>query len=290
MYGAVIGDIAGSKYEFNSIKTKEFPFISDGCRFTDDTAMTVAVAESLIMALKTFLPFKTVFVKLMQTVGREYPNAGYGGMFSSWLQSTDPKPYGSYGNGSAMRVSPCGLMAVSLDEAEALARASAEVTHDHPEGIKGAMAAAAAVFMAKSGCSMDAIREYISGHYYDLGFTLDEIRPDYGFDVTCMGSVPQSIEAFLESESYEDAVRNAVSLGGDSDTMGAITGGIAGAYFGRLDREAGRRTEIDILRERYGIDGMLPEDIRDVMDEFAYVCEEREKVFRETGECREIII
>ena len=174
MYGAIIGDIAGSKYEFNSIKTKDFPFISPGCRFTDDTVMTVAVARALLMGLEEGTPFKPALIWQMQTLGRRFPGAGYGGRFRRWLREEHPRPYRSYGNGSAMRASPCGLLAVTLQEAVDLARVSALVTHDHPEGIKGAEAAAAAVFLAKTGSSREAIRDHIHRHYYPLTQTLDE--------------------------------------------------------------------------------------------------------------------
>ena len=173
MYGAIIGDIVGSKYEFNNIKTKDFPFVSKGCEFTDDTVMTVAVAKALLQSLKDQKPFKPILVREMQTLGRRFPDAGYGGRFGRWLYARDPKPYGSFGNGSAMRVSPCGLIAVTMEEALQLAKASAEVTHDHPEGIKGAQATAAAIFMACTGHTKEEIGAYLREHYYDLTQTLD---------------------------------------------------------------------------------------------------------------------
>lgn len=240
MYGAMIGDIAGSKYEFHNIKTKQFPLFSTGCDFTDDTIMTVAVAQALMACCPEAQPngagwdgLSAQLVRSMQALGRRYPNptGAYGGHFAMWLRADDPQPYGSFGNGSAMRASPCGLIAVTLEEALTLARISACVTHDHPEGIKGAEAAAAAVFLAKSGKSKADIREFITERYYPLDFTLDEIRPGYSFDVTCQGSVPQAIEAFLESVSFEDAIRNVISIGGDCDTTGAITGSIAWTYY-----------------------------------------------------------
>lgn len=233
MYGAIIGDIVGSKYEFGGIKTKEFPLFSEGCTFTDDTVMTVAVASALLKSYGTGHDFSTALVEEMQKFGREYPfpQGGYGARFLAWLQQENPKPYNSFGNGAAMRVSPCGMIAKSMEEALSLAKCSAEVTHNHPEGIKGAQATAAAIFLAKTGKGKEEIREYICSHFYPLNQTLEEISPNYGFDESCQGTVPQAIEAFLESVGFEDAVRNAVSLGGDSDTLGAITGSIAWAFY-----------------------------------------------------------
>ena len=238
MYGAIIGDIVGSKYEFNNIKTKSFPLFSDGCDYTDDTIMTMAVAKALVIGFgvknhQGETSFQDDLIKTMQEFGRRYPHpkGAYGGSFSKWLQQQNPQPYGSYGNGSAMRVSPCGLMSVTVNEAKALARASASVTHNHPEGIKGAEAVAVAVFLAKSGYSQKEIRQVISRDYYDLSFTLNSIRDDYSFDSSCQGSVPQAIVAFLESNSFEEAIRNAISIGGDCDTTAAIAGSIAWPYY-----------------------------------------------------------
>lgn len=230
MYGAIIGDVVGSVYEFQPIKTKNFELFPEKATFTDDTVMTIAVARALISYKKHGGDFKEILVEQMQYLGNKYP-ASYGGMFSNWLHSTNPEPYNSWGNGSAMRVSPVGLYANSVEEALDLAKLSAEVTHNHPEGIKGAQATAAAVFLAKSGESRDYIRAFINHHFYPLDFTLDDIREKYHFDVTCQGSVPPAIVAFLESTSFEDAIRNAISLGGDSDTLAAITGSIAWSYY-----------------------------------------------------------
>ena len=233
LYGAVIGDIAGSAYEFHNVKRKDIPLFPFEARFTDDTAMTMAVANAFVKAGKDDIPaFQSELVREMQRIGRMYPDAGYGGRFIRWIMSEKPAPYGSYGNGSAMRVSPCALVAETLKEAEALAKASAEVTHNHREGIRGAKAVAAAIWLAKTHASKKEIRSYIQKHYYPLHFTLDKIRPDYQFDVSCQGSVPQAIVAFLESEDFEDAIRNAISIGGDSDTIAAMTGSIAWMYYG----------------------------------------------------------
>lgn len=237
MFGAFIGDIVGSKYEFDNIKTKQFPLFSEGCDYTDDSIMTVAMAEAILRCSRenrcTEADFRDVLVQTMQQFGRKYPHptGAYGGRFADWLYQKNPQPYNSYGNGSAMRASPCGMIAVTMEEALCLGRVGADVTHNHPEGIKGAQATAAAVFLAKSGTSKAEIRQYIGEHFYPLDFTLDSIRSGYRFDVSCQGSVPQAIVAFLESDSFEDAVRNVISIGGDCDTTGAITGAIAWVYY-----------------------------------------------------------
>lgn len=236
MLGAIIGDIVGSVYEFDSDKTKNFPLFSSGCSPTDDSLMTMAVGITCVSAdTRNESEFKRTICSMMREIGRQYPDAGYGGRFFDWLMSDTMGAYGSYGNGSAMRVSSVAYAGSSLEEVERLAKWSAEVTHDHPEGIKGAQAVAAAIFLAKEGKSKDEIRSYIEEKYYDLDFTLDEIRPSYRFDVTCMGSVPQAIECFLEADDFEDAIRNAISLGGDGDTIAAMTGAISEAYFGIPD-------------------------------------------------------
>lgn len=238
MLGAITGDIVGSIFEFSPTKTKDFPFFQPGCRFTDDTVMTAAVAAACLEYLAAGQDYevfsKTVTAK-MREFGRRHFNAGYGGMFKRWLMSDDMPPYNSFGNGSAMRVSPVGWAAQSLSEALSLAELSALPTHNHPEGVKGAQAAAACLYLARTGASKDEIRKYVRDNFYPLDFTIDAIRPGYSFDVTCSGSVPQAIESFLESSDYADAVRTAVSLGGDSDTIGAITGGIAEAFYGVPD-------------------------------------------------------
>ena len=232
MIGAIIGDIVGSRFEWHNIKTKEFELFHRRCHPTDDSVMTLAVAQAILDSEGDPASLSQNAVRRMQEIGRRYPGAGYGGRFNRWLYAQDPRPYHSYGNGSAMRVSPCGFAAKTLEEAIAMADAVTRVTHDHPEGMKGAEATAAAIFLARSGKSKEEIREHIVQHYYPLGFTLDEIRPSYTFDVSCQGSVPQALEAFFESESFEDAIRSAVSIGGDSDTIAAITGGVAEAYYG----------------------------------------------------------
>ena len=228
MIGAIIGDIIGSVYEWNNIKTKDFPLFSSECTFTDDTVMTIAIAEGLMKGGNA-----EEFIAAMKKYGSLYPNAGYGSRFGSWLFSEDVNPYNSWGNGSAMRVSSVAWMFDSLQEVEKYAEVSAAVTHNHPEGIKGAQAAAAAIFLAREGKTKDEIKAYIVSNYgYDLSRTLDEIRPSYRFNESCQETVPQAIIAFLESVDFEDAIRNAISMGGDSDTLAAITGSIAEATYG----------------------------------------------------------
>ena len=234
MLGAIIGDIIGSRFEFHNIKTKEFTLFHPRCDFTDDSVMTLAVTCALLDSKPDYSDLSQKAIQYMQKLGAElYPNGrGYGGMFRKWLQSDNPQPYNSWGNGSAMRVSPCGWFGKDLDEVKLLSRLVTEVTHNHPEGLKGAEATAVAVFLARTGLSIDEIRDFIMENYYNVDFTLDEIRMAYFFDVSCQGSVPQALVAFFESTSYEDAIRNAISIGGDSDTIGAITGGVAEAYYG----------------------------------------------------------
>jgi len=228
MLGAIIGDIVGSVYEWNNIKTKDFPLFSEKGFFTDDTVMTIAVADALLKGGTA-----DDFIDSMKRIGRLYPDSGYGVRFGRWVHSNDREPYNSWGNGSAMRVSPCAWFAESLEEAETLAEKSAAVTHNHPEGIKGAQAAVAAIYLARSEEPKDRIKEYIEQKYgYNLSRTLDEIRPGYRFNETCQETVPEAIIAFLESTDFEDAIRNAISLGGDSDTLAAITGSIAEAAYG----------------------------------------------------------
>jgi ADP-ribosylglycohydrolase len=242
--GAIIGDIIGSCYEFYSVKSTDFALFTPSSRFTDDTVLTVAVADCIINGKN--------YATMFKEYGRRYRNAGYGGIFAAWLDSESLAPYGSFGNGSAMRVSPVGFAFMTLHSVLEEAKRSAAVTHDHPEGIKGAQAVASAIFLAREGCGKDVIRDYIEKNFeYDLNRSLDEVRPEYTFDVTCQGSVPESIIAFLESTDYEDAVRKAVSLGGDSDTMACIAGGIAQAYYKNIPeyivKEARKRLDAELL-------------------------------------------
>ncbi|MBE5922395.1 MAG: ADP-ribosylglycohydrolase [Lachnospiraceae bacterium] len=233
MLGAIIGDIVGSIYEFESDKTKNFKLFTEESRLTDDSMMTIAVGCACAKAdLNDEEDFKSWVIYYMRKIGREFPSAGYGYHFFRWIKSDFMGAYNSFGNGSAMRVSPVAWVAKSLEEAEKLAKWSAEVTHNHPEGVKGAQAVAAAIYLARIGKSKPEIKDYIEKNYYTLDFTLDEIRPTYEFDVTCQGSVPQAIQCFFESTDFEDAIRNAISLGGDGDTQAAIAGAIAEAYYG----------------------------------------------------------
>ncbi len=235
MLGAIIGDIAGSRFEFNNHRSKEFTLFASDCRPTDDSIMTLAVAKALLSCRGNYENLGEEAVHWMRKLGQPYPDCGYGGRFYTWMYSKDPKPYNSYGNGAAMRVSPCGFLAKSLEEAKALSKAVTEVTHNHPEGIKGAEATTVALYLAKTGKGKDQIRREVETHYYPLNFTLEDIRDTYRFNETCQETVPQAIEAFLESTDFEDAIRNAISIGGDSDTLAAITGGIAEASYGIPD-------------------------------------------------------
>lgn len=232
MLGAIIGDIVGSRFEWHNYKSKDFEFLNYQCFFTDDSVMSLALCKALLQSGNGFADLSEQAITCMREFGKNYPHAGYGGGFSSWLLSLNPQPYNSFGNGAAMRVSGCGYVANSIEEAKRLSKAVTEVTHNHPEGLKGAEAVAVAVFLARSGWNLLEIRDYIVKNYYRIGFTLDSIREEYDFDVTCQGSVPQALEAFFESTDFEDAIRNAISIGGDSDTIAAITGAVAEAYYG----------------------------------------------------------
>ena len=263
MYGAILGDMIGAPYEFDrGDKTKDFPLFSAGSRFTDDTVMTIAVAEALLEVGENAeeAAVCAAVVRAMQRWGRRYSRAGYGGLFRRWLASEAPEPYGSFGNGSAMRVSAAGWLYDTLERTREIARQTAVVTHDHPEGVKGAEATASAIFLAREGKAKAEIKDYIVQEFgYDLSRTLDAIRPGYSMDATCQGSVPEAIIAFLEGTDFEDAVRGAVSLGGDTDTIACITGGIAEAFYDvpeKLQEECRSR---------------LPHDMRTVLDAFRKV-------------------
>lgn len=245
MLGAIIGDIVGSRFEFNNHRSKDFELFDAGCVVTDDSIMTLAVAKAILETEKSMEPksgyrftvhyhhrLSQLTVKYMQEIGRKYPNCGFGGRFARWMFSDKPVPYNSFGNGAAMRISPAGLAARTESEATSLSATITSVTHNHPEGVKGAEATVVAIYMACHGCSKGDIRDRISKDYYPLDISIDEIRPTYQFNEICQETVPQAITAFLESESFEDAIRTAISLGGDSDTIGAISGSIAEAYYG----------------------------------------------------------
>lgn len=255
MLGAIVGDIVGSVYEFRNTKTTDFELFRKGeSRFTDDTVMTLAVAKWLLTDKEHSY---AGLVGCMQELGRKYPDAGYGCNFALWLRQDYPKPYGSWGNGAGMRVSPVGLYAGTLDEALSLAKVTAEVTHNHPEGIKGAQAIAACMFLCRGGISKADIRKYVEETFgYDLGRTLDEIRPGYTVDVSCQGSVPQAIIAFLEGETFVDVIRLAVSIGGDSDTIACMAGAIASCCY---------HIPVDVAAVSNDI---LPDELRKLKDDF----------------------
>ena len=253
MYGAVLGDMIGAPYEFDrGSKTKVFPLFTAGSRFTDDSVMTIAVAEALLETGEASPEeIRAAVVRSMQKWGGKYPDAGYGRRFSGWLTETDPQPYGSWGNGSAMRVSSAGWLYDTLEETRQAANDTAIVTHSHPEGLKGAEATAAVIWAARNGWSKEKIREYVEKEFYPLNKTCDEIRPTYHFDGSCQGTVPQAITAFLEGNSFEDVIRTAVSLGGDCDTLTCIAGGMAEAMYRVPEdmKEACRlRLEPDMLK------------------------------------------
>ncbi len=250
MLGSIAGDIIGSVYEHRPIKTMEFPLFQSRSRFTDDSVLTVATACSILE--------KADYAATLKAFGCKYPNAGYGAAFFNWLFSPESRPYNSWGNGAAMRVSPVGFAFETLEEVLMEAEKSARVSHDHPEGIKGAQATALAVFLARTGSDKDEIRSEITRRFgYDLNRRVDEIRPQYSFDISCQGTVPEAIIAFLESTDYEDAVRMAVSLGGDSDTLACITGGIAHAFYKEIPQ--------GIVSE---VRGRLPDELLQIMDRF----------------------
>lgn len=260
MIGAIAGDIIGSVYEHCTIKTKDFPLFNAESTFTDDTVLTVAIADSILRNR----PYRDSVL----AIGRRYPLAGYGGSFIKWLHSDDPQPYNSWGNGSAMRVSPVGFAFDTRERVLKEARKTAEISHNHPEGIKGAQATALTVFLARTSNSKEDIRLEINRLFaYDLDQTVDEIRPGYSFDISCQGTVPQAIVSFIDSDSYEDAVRNAISLGGDSDTLACIAGGIAEAFYGPVSDEI-----------RSIVIGHLPPDLLEITEKF-----QRQFLCRDSG-------
>ena len=252
MLGAIAGDIIGSAHEWKSVKYVDFPLFHPDARFTDDTVLTVATAHAILDGSPA--DYASAYLRF----GRRYPHAGYGESFRKWLRASDPRPYGSWGNGSAMRVSPVGWAFDTVEDVLREAERSASVTHDHGEGVKGAQAVALAVFRARTGASKEAIRDELTTRFhYDLRRTVYEIRPEYAFDVSCQGSVPEAIIAFLDSSDLESAIRLAVSLGGDSDTQACIAGAIAQAFYGEMPEAI-----VAGVRER------LPEDLLEVVDAF----------------------
>ena len=251
MIGAIAGDIIGSVYEFDPIKTTDFPLFQSNSVYTDDSVLTVAVADAILNGK----PYRDT----VWTWGRRYPRAGYGGTFVRWLEANDPQPYGSWGNGSAMRVSPVGWAFATVDEVLQQAARSAEISHSHPEGVKGAQATALAIYLARTGADKARLRAALQETFdYDLTPTLADLRPGYTFDVSCAGTVPPALIAFFEADSYEETVRNAVSLGGDSDTLACIAGSIAEAFYGGVPDAI--RTEVQ---------ARLPPDLWAVTEAFA---------------------
>ena len=246
MLGAIIGDIVGSRFEWNNHKDKHFELFTEDCRMTDDSIMTIAVAKALMETEKAmafsgerqerstdyYVLMKKLSIRYMQAFGRRYPDCGFSRAFFQWIISDDPQPYNSFGNGAAMRISPVAYVGKTEKEIQRLSETVTSVSHNHAEGLKGAEATAIAIFMARSGSSKDEIRNRIVENYYRMDFTLDGIRDAYRFTTDCQATVPQAIIAFLESTSFEDAIRNAVSLGGDSDTLAAIAGALAEAFYG----------------------------------------------------------
>lgn len=266
MYGAILGDIIGSPYEFDmGSKTKDFPLFSKRSAFTDDSVMTLAVAEAFLGTPDDDEIIRKRLVKSMQKYGARYPHAGYGLRFSEWLDSEAPMPYNSWGNGSAMRVSAVAWLYNDLETVRHMARLSAEVTHNHPEGIKGAEATASAIFLARTGYTKDRIRQYIENEFgYALNRTCDEIRPTYHHVESCMETVPEAITAFLEGDSFEDVIRTAVSLGGDCDTLTCIAGSVAEAFYGVSN---------DLKEECMS---RLPQDLLEVLIRFVSCLKEEE--------------
>ena len=248
-YGAILGDYIGSRFEFIEFKSKNFDLFDCQCSYTDDSIMTLAVMEAC-QRIKTegydvYEQVEQYFTEAMQKWGRAYPyvKGGYGNNFMNWIFNDDPKPYGSYGNGAAMRASPCGWMFDTLEEVEKYGEWSAKPTHNHPEGLKAAKVTAGCVFLARTGHSKRQIYDYIKKNGYKLE-KCDKVRPNYHFDVTCQGTMPVALEAFIESSSFEDAIRIAMSMGGDADTIGAITGAIAEAFYGLPDEFKAKGEEI----------------------------------------------
>ncbi len=250
MFGAIVGDIVGSIYEFNNKKSKTFKLLDETCTFTDDTLMTLAVFKALKLCKKNYENLGEETIKCMQELAAHYPEVGCGEKFKVWLSQVEPKPYNSWGNGSAMRVSPVAYFANSLEEVKLLSRKVTEISHNHPEGIKGAEAVAVAVFMANQGKTKHEIKDYIEENYYSLDFDYDDLKDNYTFNVSCQNSVPQALYCFLVSKNFNDALRTAVSIGGDTDTICAIAGAVAGAYYGipkEVEKETKKHLDLELL-------------------------------------------
>lgn len=265
MIGAIIGDIVGSIYEFRNHRSKDFPLFSKGCFATDDSIMSLAIAKALLDCKGDYSQLNQKAIKKMQEIGRPYPYCGFGGSFYHWIYSDNPLPYGSYGNGAAMRIGAVGFVAQDIEQAKTLSYGVTAVTHNHPEGLKGAESVAVAMVLARQGWNINRIRQYIEANYYKINFTIDGIRKTYRFNETCQDTVPQAFAAFFESKNFEDALRNAISVGGDSDTLAAITCAMAEAYYGvpyRIAQEG----------EKY-LDNRLKSILEDFEKVFGRVCE-----------------
>ena len=256
LFGAIIGDIVGSIYEFRNIKTKDFPFFPMNGYITDDSCMTIAVAKALMDWKQNGGDLQELTINSMREIGFKHPNMGYGFGFAKWLFNKESEPYNSWGNGAAMRISAVGWIGQSITEVKRLSYMVTAITHDHIEGIKGAEATAVAIFLARTGKSKDEIAKYITENYYDWCSSVAELQENYSWDGSCQGTVPPALQCFFESESFEDAVRNAISIGGDSDTIGAITGSIAEAFYGIPD---------DMIEKAKSY---IPEDLMLIITEF----------------------
>lgn len=256
LWGAIIGDIVGSIYEFDNIKTKDFPLFTERGFITDDSCMTIAVADALMKWKRDDGDLQQLTIQSMREIGFKYHNMGYGFGFAKWLFNKESEPYNSWGNGAAMRISAVGWIGNSITEVKRLSYMVTAVSHDHIEGIKGAEATAVAIFMARTGKSKEEIAKYITDNYYDWCSSVAELQANYSWDGSCQGTVPQALQSFIESTSFEDAIRNAISIGGDSDTIGAITGAVAGVYYG-IPKEM-----IETARK------YVPDDLLTIIDKF----------------------
>lgn len=262
MIGAIVGDVVGSRFEYHNHRDKEFPLFTDSCKVTDDSIMTTAIAIAVMDYKEHGRPLDKAAVHWMRRIGQPYKNAGYGGKFAQWMYSSDPKPYNSFGNGAAMRVSACAWAADTMFDAIEMSDEVTKVTHNHPEGIKGARAVTAAIFMARTGCSKDEIYEFIDQNYYSLDKSVNKIRETLQFDETCQVTVPVAIQCFYESEDFEDCLRLAISVGGDSDTIAAIACSIAEAYYGVPEN----------IREK--VLTFVPQQLKDILFRFEEIYEE----------------
>ena len=262
MIGAIVGDVVGSRFEFHNHRDKEFPLFTNSCKVTDDSIMTTAIAIAVMDYKEHGRPLDEAAIHWMRRIGQPYKNAGYGGRFAQWMYSSDPKPYGSFGNGAAMRVSACAWAADTMADAMEMSDEVTKVTHNHPEGIKGARAITAAIFMARTGCSKDEIYEFIDQNYYSLNKSVNKIRETLQFDETCQVTVPVAIQCFYESEDFEDCLRLAISVGGDSDTIAAIACSIAEAYYGVPEN----------IREK--VLTFVPQQLKDILFRFEEIYEE----------------